>query len=161
MLNLVAVGLSLTSSAYLHVGPRQMARQVTASASTAPPGHAARLRMSESFDPEDFFETVCSSIDDMRMLLQACEQEEECILEETATLEVEAAVATTARNAAKRHGELTASLTDVREEVGGIKANLGRLRDQRRSAVAMIWDDRRLARRWRDTQHGADVVARA
>jgi hypothetical protein len=90
--------------------------------------------MSESFDPEDFFETVCSSIDDMRMLLQACEQEEECILEETATLEVEAAVATTARNAAKRHGELTASLTDVREEVGGIKANLGRLRDQRRSA---------------------------
>lgn len=122
----------------------------------------ALFDIDHAIDERGWLSELKDEIQMQKDYLNQCFEAEECHLEHAQALEdnfskdllLRAAkeVSLSEQNACHSHGEClthmrvpcTASCMQRREEAGEIEQFLQTLREQRRAAVAMLWDDRRL-----------------
>jgi hypothetical protein len=94
------------------------------------------------FDPAEFLEQIRADISKQERLLAACEDEEECMLEETEKLTAlitEGEDLSSRLRASKVLEEKKGVITEVREGMDILKKSLNVLNDQKRSEPTACW----------------------
>jgi len=123
------------------------------------PMHAVRIDMGmEHFEPKRLLAEIRHRIDEQKALLAECKDEEECMLKDALLMEqhIAAGDSMTVRvNAAKQYSLLMATVAQAREHASQARRALESLDDQKRSAIATLWDLRLASR------HSSDMSMQA
>lgn len=99
--------------------------------------HIGMAEKQERFEPKRFLQEVRSGIEEQKLRLAECEDEEECMLQDAHVLEEEIKAGDSMAlrvSAAKRHGQLMGSVAQAHEDACNARRALEVLEDQKRSA---------------------------
>ena len=143
------IGLSSAVASALMVPQYMLCRVTHPTGVAATAASQIAMASQDAFDAKAFLDQLEEDISRQEQQLEECEGEEACMVEEELKLAEMVAKGDSLRariNAAKAHQNVKGVVAQLREDVSALKASLQVLAEQRRSAVAMLWDDRRIER---------------